>query len=226
MGWFLTVEDMHRLYELANDEFPDVPYFLMGHSMGSFLARTFLINYPGELSGCILSGTGQQSLELCNLGILVAKAETLRLGKRGRSLLLNKLCFGKYNIRIKPNRTEYDWLTRDNEVVNTYFADNKCGGIHTNGIVIDMLGGIKYNSKLSNLKKMDFSTPIYFFSGEEDPVGDFGKGVIKAAASFQKAGCVDVTVKLYPDGRHEMLNEINKEEVFSDVLTWIESKMA
>ena len=224
-GWFHVVEDMHRLHELANEEYPLVPYILMGHSMGSFLARTYLINYPGELSGCILSGTGQKSLELCNLGILLAGAESLRLGKRGRSPLVNKLIFGGNNIRIKPIRSEYDWLTRDDEVVDRYNADSKCGGMPTNGIVIDMLEGLKYIAKRSNLKKMDFSTPVFFFSGAEDPVGNFGKGVKQAAASFGQAGCTDVTLKLYPGSRHEILNEINKDEVYSDVLEWLEKKL-
>ena len=226
LGWFKVLEDMHRLTEHAKSEYPDIPCVLLGHSMGSFLARTYLINYPGELDGCIISGTGNQPSELCNLAILIAKAESVRLGSRGRSNLINKLCFGKNNIRIKPQRTESDWLTRENDVVDKYVADSKCGGIPTNGIVIDMFFGIKYITNRSNLRKMDPSTPVYFFAGSEDPVGDYGRGVEKAAEAFRKAGCTDVTLRIYPGGRHEMLNETNKYEVYTDVLSWLNDKIS
>jgi len=225
LGWFLALEDMHRLHERACDEYPGIPCFLFGHSMGSFLARTFLINYPGEVTGCILSGTGQQAPELCNAGILVAKGESLRLGKRGRSPLVNKLCFANYNVRIRAPRTDCDWLTREEGVVDAYVADRLCGGIPTNGLVIDMLNGIRYIQKRSNLQKMDKKTPVLFLSGAEDPVGEYGKGVMKACQSFRAAGCADVTMKLYTGGRHEMLNELNKDEVYRDVLKWIEAKI-
>ncbi len=225
MGWFLALEDMHRLYERTSDEYPDAPYFLLGHSMGSFLARTYLINYPGELDGCILSGTGQQAPEICNMGVLVAKEESLRLGKKGRSPLVNNLCFGKYNIRIKNPRTDVDWISRENSIVDAYVSDILCGGIPTNSLVIDMLNGIRYIQKRSKLMKMDKKTPVLFFSGTEDPVGNYGKGVTAACSSFRAAGCQDVTLKLYPGGRHEMLNETNKEEVYADVLAWLESKI-
>ena len=224
-GWFLALEDMHRLSERARDEDPGIPFFLFGHSMGSFLARTFLINYPGEVDGCVLSGTGQQAPELCNAGILVAKAEALRLGKKGRSPLVNKLCFANYNVRIKDPRTDCDWLTRENAVVDEYVADGLCGGIPTNGLVIDMLNGIRYIQKRSNLEKMDKSTPILFLSGAEDPVGDYGRGVTKACTSFRAVGCTDVTLKLYTGGRHEMLNELNRDEVYADVLAWMEARI-
>lgn len=224
-GWFTAVADMHLLYEAARKKWECLPYFLMGHSMGSFLARTYLTQYTGELSGCILSGTGQQSRALCSLGLAITNMEKARLGKRGRSKLVYNLLFGAYNNHFKPVRTPADWISRDTQMVDDYIKDENCGFIPTLGLVSDMLGGIRYITDEKNLLKMQKDLPVYFFSGEEDPVGSFGKGVKKAYASFRKAGCTNVSCKLYPGGRHEMLNETNREEVYEDVLRWLEKQM-
>lgn len=225
-GWQTAVSDMHTLYLTESDKFKGVPYFLLGHSMGSFLARTYIIEHRGNLAGCILSGTGNQSSVLCNAGLAAAALEKARIGVRGRSKLLRSLMFGAYNNRFKPTRTGSDWISRDTEIVDKYVKDEYCTFIPTVGLISDMLGGIKYITDTKNIGRVEKDLPIYLFSGEDDPVGDYGKGVKLAYEAYKNAGCGDVEMKLYPGGRHEMLNEINREEVYADILTWISKKLS
>lgn len=218
--WGVLVKDVHTLRTTMGERFPGAPYFLLGHSMGSFVARTYLIDYPGTLTGCILSGTGQES------GATVAAGRALtRLGDpRKVNKLFYKLSIGAYNNAFKPTRTSADWICRDEGVVDAYLADPLCSFQTTAGMNHAMMKGLRYVGSMKNLRRMDKTTPIYFFAGDRDPVGAMGKGVKKVAGWFREVGCQDVTVKLYPGGRHEMLNETNKDEVFGDTLGWLESK--
>lgn len=224
-GWDRMVQDVRLLREQVGKRFPGVPYVLMGHSMGSFLSRTYLIRYPGTVDACILSGTGQQAPALVAVGRLIARLEKARLGEKGRSSLIQKLCFGAYNNRFRPVRTANDWISRDEAVVDAYNADPFCQFWPTVTLFGNMMDGIRFIQAPEHLKQMDVNTPILFFSGDQDPVGDAGAGVKKAYQSFLNAGCQKVELKLYPGGRHEMLNETNREEVFADVLAWLEKTL-
>ncbi len=224
-GWDIAINDMLCLLEKTRIKYPKLPYFLLGHSMGSFLARTLLIRHHNCLTGCILSGTGQQASILLNVGLTAAAAERLLFGARRKSARLNYLCFGAYNRRIPNHRTSSDWLTRDHDVVEKYMADAVCGFVPSIGLFADMLGGIKFVGKMKNIAKMQKGLPILFISGTEDPVGDYGAGPKKVFSLFKDAGMADVTLKMYEGARHEVLNETNKEEVFQDVLAWISSKL-
>ncbi|HHU23428.1 MAG TPA: alpha/beta hydrolase [Clostridiales bacterium] len=224
-GWNFVVADMHKLRELTSKEYPDLPYFLLGHSMGSFLVRTCIIRYRNGISGVILSGTGQQRKAVIRAGEVVARAEVKKKGAKYRSQKLNDLVFGNYNEGFTYVRTVYDWLSRDEAQVAKYMKDPLCGYMPTAGLFRDMLGGLKYISSTRNLKRMKKDLPVFFISGDSDPVGENGRGVIRAYRHFLKAGMTDVTLKMYPEGRHEMLNEINRDEVYEDILTWIESKL-
>ncbi len=224
-GWELAVEDMHSLHDLTAARFPGKPYFLFGHSMGSFLSRTYIIRYRSGLDGVILSGTGQQSPALVAGGKLMGETAVRRNGVAFRSEKLNAMAFGKYNERISHPRTKSDWLSRDEAVVDAYEADPLCGWIPGAGLFRDMMGGIAFISKARNVEAMRKDLPVYFLSGDCDPVGEYGKGVIKAYKSFLKAGMTDVTMKLYHGARHEILNELNNGEVYQDVLTWLDSKI-
>lgn len=224
-GWELAVRDTHLLWEKTHDKYPGLPYFLLGHSMGSFLARTFLIRYHNILAGCIISGTGQQAFALLIAGLAAAGAERLLFGPRHQSARLNYLCFGAYNRRIPNHRTPSDWLTRDHDVVEKYMADAVCGFVPSVALFSDMLGGIKYIGKKKNIANMQKDLPVLFISGAEDPVGDYGIGVKKVYDLFKDAGMSDVTLKMYDGARHEVLNETNKEEVWQDVLEWLNSKI-
>lgn len=223
-GWELVTQDIRHLRELEGNRHPEVPYFLLGHSMGSFLTRTYLIRWPGTLSGAILSGTGQEPSLVVALGRALSVFERLRLGPRGVSPLLDALSLGAYNSKFRPNRTSADWISRDKSMVDAYLADPHCQHKPTVTMFGDMMHGLQFIGNRANLKAMDPNTPIYFFSGDQDPVGDMGRGVRWVCRQFLQAGCRDVCIKLYPGGRHEMLHEYNRDEVLADTLAWLESK--
>lgn len=194
---------------------------LFGHSMGSFLSRHYSMLYANELSGLVLSSTGGDPGIIGKIGLLIAKMDTRIHGKKAKSEIMNKLSFGAFNGAFKPNRTDYDWLSRDNAEVDKYISDPLCGTVFTAGFFCEMLGGIGYINKKENIAKIPKNLPIYIFSGAKDPVGASTKGVTQVYKTLKAAGLGDLTLKFYEDGRHEMLNEINRDEVFSDVIGWL-----
>jgi alpha-beta hydrolase superfamily lysophospholipase len=224
-GWNTAVNDMYKLYETTRAEHPDLPYFLLGHSMGSFLTRTLLIDCREALTGCIISGTGQQSRALLELGLAVSSLTKLFFGPRTKSKRLQKLGFGANNKRITERRTPYDWLSRDPVNVDKYIDDDDSGYVPTAGLFYDMLWGIRYIGNRKNIAKMRKELPILMVSGTEDPVGEYCKGVNKVYGLFRDAGINDVTLKFYDGARHEILNETNRQEVYADVLAWTNSKI-
>lgn len=224
-GWSYVVEDMLRLHDRTKKEFPNIPYIMFGHSMGSFLTRTYMIDYPDKYDLAILSGTGHQGAALITSGNALANLLVKLKGSRADGQMLNDIAFGSYLDKIDNPRTAYDWLSKDEAVVDKYIADPTCGFICTVSVYRDMMGGIKYITNSKNISKMDKSKPVYFMSGDADPVGEYGKGVERAYKAFCKAGMRDLMIRLYPGGRHEMLNETNKADVYSDILNWINSKI-
>lgn len=223
-SWTHVVDDLYALRCLAGKQFPNTPFFLLGHSMGSFLARTYLIRYPGTVAGAILMGTGQMAPAMVAAGRVLATREAHRVGEAQSSPLVMQLAFGAYNKPFAPNRTGFDWLSANGENVDAYLADPLCGENPSTGLFREMLGGIAFISKRENLKKMNANTPILFLSGSMDPVGDCGKGVEKACAAFRKAGARDVAIKLYPGLRHEILQESCKGLIYEDIARWLEEK--
>ena len=221
-GWELVTADIHSLRQQMGERYPNIPYFLLGHSMGSFLTRTYLCRYPGTVDGAILSGTGQEPPLLVGFGKLLASLIALIFGSDHVSPLVHSLSLGAYNRQFAPNRTSADWVSRDEKVVDTYMADPLCQFIPTVGMYRDMLGGLQYIASRRALSQMDPSTPVYLFSGDRDPVGTSGKGVRKVYGFFRDAGTADLQMKLYPEGRHEMLNELNRDQVYADVLSWLD----
>ena len=222
-GWHTVSGDVRRLRVLMGEKYPNLPYFVLGHSMGSFLTRTYLIDWPGTVTGAILSGTGQESPATVSAGWHTANLVCKTVGPRAHSKLIERCSFHAYNKQFAPNRTRADWISRDEAVVDAYIDDPLCQFLPTAGMFRDMMEGLQYIANKANLKKMDPVTPVLFISGDRDPVGQNGKGVKKVAGFFEQAGTQDLTVKLYPEGRHEMLNEINRDEVFEDVLTWLDA---
>ena len=224
-GWNYVVEDMKKLRDQIKEQYPDLPYVFFGHSMGSFLTRTFLIRYPDLYDAAILSGTGHQSAALVNGGYLAAQLLTKKNGPRSSGQTLNDMAFGSYCKRIENPRTPFDWLSRDSDTVDKYIADPLCGFICKTSLYRDMMGGLKFLTDQKNINKMNRNAPVYFMSGAEDPVGDYGKGVEKAYKAFCRAGLTDVMIRLYPGGRHEMLNELNRSEVMQDILSWLNDRI-
>ena len=225
-GWQIVVADMDRLHDLMTEQYPGLPYVIFGHSMGSFLARTYLIEHPDKYDAAIISGTGQQSPLLVNSGYAMAKFFVKKDGPHAIGTKLNDIAFGSYNKGFDSVRTAFDWLSRDPAVVDKYIADPLCGFVATVSLFRDMMGGIKFIGDQKNIDRMNKDKPVYFMSGAADPVGDNGKGVEKAYKAFCKAGLRDVMIRLYPEGRHEMLNEINKAQVCQDILNWLNEKLA
>ena len=222
-GWDLVVGDMRRLYEQTHAEFPGLPYFLFGHSMGSFLTRTYLIRHPDGLAGAILSGTGQQIPPVVAGGKMMGR-QALRHGAKYKSERLNKIAFGSYNNRYPDRRTPYDWLSRDNAAVDKYIEDPLCGFIPSVSLFVDMMKGIEFIGSKANCDKMNKDLPVFLVSGDMDPVGEFGKGVLRVYDIFLSAGMNDVALKLYHNCRHELLNELNRDNVMKDLLYWLLSK--
>lgn len=219
--WTDLVRDVRTLQQKISGRFPKLPYFISGHSMGSFVTRTYLIDYPDGLSGAILSGTGQEAA----LSVAAGKLLTGLGNPHKVNRLFYKLSIGAYNQKFAPARTTADWICRDEAVVDAYLADPLCNFPTKAGMNHAMMCGLQYIGNKHNLEKMNRNLPIYFFAGDHDPVGAMGEGVKKVARWFREVGMKEVTVRLYPDGRHEMLNEINKDEVYRDVLAWLEAHL-
>ena len=224
-GWKIVVDDMAALRDVVRHEYPDLPYVFFGHSMGSFLTRTFLIRYPDRYDAAIISGTGHQPGLVAFAGHTMANAAVRSKGAKAVGTALNNVAFGSYCKEIKDPRTPFDWLSRDESTVDKYIADPLCGFVATNSLFRDMMEGIRFIIDQKNIDKMNKDKPIYFMSGDADPVGDYGKGVEKAYQAFCKAGLKNVTIRLYPQGRHEMLNEINKADVYRDILNWLKENV-
>lgn len=224
-GWFTAVADSYRLLEDTRKEFPGLPYILFGHSMGSFMARTMLCKYPDSgISAAIICGTGWQPAALLPAAIKMVDAVCKKDGETKPREKLQKLVFGGYNKRVEHPRTEFDWLTRDKAQVDAYIAHPMCGFTASAGLLREMMKGIAYIEKPESLNAMRKELPVFFIAGGDEPVGSYGKGVKKSAEAFKKAGMGDVSLRIYPLGRHEILNEINKNEVYEDVFQWIREK--
>ena len=223
-GWDKAVQDIRTLYNMTAAKYPGKPYFLFGHSMGSFLVRTYLIRFRDGLDGVMLSGTGQQNPIFISGAKVMCAREVKKHGAPYKSAKLNKIAFGSYNDKFDTVRTAYDWICRDPAVVDKYVSDPLCCFIPSASLLEDMMEGILYISKPKNVARMKKNLPVLFFSGDKDPVGDYGRGVIRAYKSFLRAGMTDVTMKLYHNARHEMLNELNKAEVYQDILSWLNGK--
>jgi len=225
-GWFTAIEDTMQLMRDTRKEHPNIPYILFGHSMGSFMARTILCKYPDSgIHGAVICGTGWQPAFALPALIKVIDG----LCKRGYETRPNEklqgMVFGSYNKKVEHPRTAYDWLTRDAKIVDAYIAHPLCGFTACAGLLREMMKGISFIEQPMNLAAMRKDLPVLFIAGGDDPVGPYGKGVEKCGEVFRKSGMMDVKTKIYPLCRHEILNEINREEVYSDVLEWILSKI-
>lgn len=219
-GWERLTEDIHILQNQIQKEYPELPYFMMGHSMGSLLVRTYLTKYKDTITGAIISGTSGQKYGL-TVGKLLIRGMVPLKGKKYRSKFIKSLVTGSFNQQFKPNKTESDWITGDERQINQFIKDPKCGAFFTIQAYYDLFTGTKYLSKQRNINQTPH-IPILIFSGDKDPVGGNGKGVIRVYEMLEKTGNEKVTIRLFKDGRHEMLNEINREEVYYFILQWLE----
>lgn len=216
------VQDLYQVTQWGNNRYPNVPLFILGHSMGSFVLRNYLSDFGQSITGAILVGTGQQPIWLTRFGQQAAKLLGKLQGDKHPSRFIDQLAFGNMNRKISNKRTAKDWLVSLPEEVDAYLADPNCGFLFTLSGYQELFTLIIQAQDPNLLKKIPKDLPLLFLSGKEDPVGEFGKGVMRAANTYQAAGLEHVTVQLYEKARHELLNEAQKFTVFHDICKWME----
>ena len=221
----LLLDDIHRVTRWAKalPELEGLPWFLLGHSMGSFYARQYLCEYGGELQGAILMGTGWQPRAAARAGRALCHLLAAFHGWRYRSKLVDSMAFGSYNRSFRPARTSKDWLNRDEKEVDRYLSEERCSFRFTLNGYDSLFTALERLCDKELLARAPKDLPVLFLSGDDDPVGDRGRGVQKAAQSLRDAGMRRVEVKLYPGARHELLVELNRQEVFADIGSFIQN---
>ena len=222
-GFEKVVEDLYAVTRTISEDHPELPVFLFGHSMGSILSRAYAIAHSSTIEGLVLTGAGGDPGLLGRVGAVVAFAEGTIRGRRSRSPLLDSMSFGKFNDAFKPARSKFDWLSRDRTEVDLYIADPYCGAVFTAGFFGDLLHGLAVVNDPAKVAKIRHDLPVLLASGDKDPVGDNGKGVRQVGEQLREAGVSSVTVNLYPNARHEILNETNRDEITRDIIHWLDA---
>lgn len=224
----VLIEDMHMLRKLTQAEHPDVPYFMLGHSMGSYMLRKYLAIHAEGLSGAIVMGTGCMPDRVTKMGLLVVKILSKLFGTHHRSKLVQKLTYDKpykkYDLTGKD--ISNSWLTKDTDIVRAYYADPKCTFRFTLNGYQGLMEAVLFDNQPENIRKVPKELPLFFVSGADDPVGNCGKGVKQVYDKFNEAGKEDITWKLYENDRHEILNETDRDVVYNDIWAWMNVRMA
>ncbi|XCP85253.1 alpha/beta fold hydrolase [Roseburia hominis] len=219
-----VIGDIHKLRLITKEKYPDIPYFMLGHSMGSFLIRQYMELYGEGLSGVIVMGTGSQPAVVLGAGRMLCRVIAAVRGWTYRSALIDNMAFGSYNKKFEPARTDKDWLTKDESIVDAYRAHPWCTFRFTVNAYYHMFRGIQFAQKKENIRRIPVNLPLFLVAGADDPVGNFGKSVKQVYDTYRKCGIQDVSIKLYENDRHEILNETDRDTVFTDILEWLEEK--
>ena len=215
--------DMHTLRQRTEKKYPGVPYFMLGHSMGSSLLRQYIQMYGNGLSGAVLMGTVADHKKAALLfGKRLCRVMAAFRGWHYRSKMVDNLVLGAYNKKFKPARTRADWITSDNENLDMYVADPLCSFMSTVNAYYNVFSGMIGIQRKESVYMIPKGLPVLFVSGADDPVGEFGKGVCKIYEKYRAAGIRDVTLRLYTGDRHEILNETDRDQVYKDLLGWFE----
>ncbi len=225
-GWGRAMADLRGLLARARTTYAGLKQALLAHSMGSLLAQSVLPEEGSKLAAVVLSGTNGPPSILARAGLLVAKAERARLGERGRSKVIQGMSFDEFNRVFSPNRTRYDWLSRDAAEVDKYVADARCGFPATTTLWVQLLGALPTLHRPDNLSRIPKDLPVYVLAGAEDPVHEKTKNLRGLLDAYMKAGIKDVTYRVYPGARHEVLNETNRDEVIREMADWLARKLA
>lgn len=216
-----VIADIHRLRKMTQKKYQDLPYFILGHSMGSFLTRQYIQIHGKGLTGAIIMGTGSQPEIALLAGKIICRTLARFRGWNYRSAFVDGMAFGGYNKQFEPARTPNDWLTKDLAIIAAC-ADNPWSNFRfTVNAYYHMFRGIEYIQKSAHIQQIPKDLPLFFVAGSDDPVGNNGKSVIKVYKQYKKAGIKDVKMKLYPNDRHEILNETDRDLVYEDLLTWM-----
>ncbi|MDD4921287.1 MAG: alpha/beta hydrolase [Bacteroidales bacterium] len=224
-GFGKMVENEKAITKEIRRLYPHAPVFLFGHSMGSFIARHFIARYGKTVDGLILSGTGDPSCLGLLGGFIFATFQSLLFGQKDPAKFLDKLVFGGYNRTFAPNRTAFDWLSREEKEVDKYIQDPMCGHVFPAGFYVQFFRALLFLKRKKSVFRIPRNLPVFLFSGEKDPVGNDGKGVMTLYETYRRHGIENLRLQLFPDGRHEMLNEINREEVMEVLYHWIQGNV-
>lgn len=223
-GWKYLVEDVKQLTDLMQHRYPHLPYFLLGHSMGSLIARLYLTDYGGKLAGCILIGTvgpNAAAISAAHLADSIARTR----GMTYRSGFLSDLAFKGYNRKIKNPHSVFDWLSRDESVVSLYQSDEKCNFVFTATGFRDLFTLIAKANASHTFRHTPRGLPLLFLAGDKDPVGKYGEGVRRVVNLYRGAGLKNIEVIFYKDARHEVLNELGRLDAFADISRWLEAQL-
>jgi alpha-beta hydrolase superfamily lysophospholipase len=220
-GWRKCVDDLWQVNRHVAAGHPGLPIVLLGHSMGATLAEQFMGDHGDALAGVVLSGANGKPTAVAKIGSAITRAERLRLGARGKSKLVQSLIFDAFNKKFAPTRTAFDWLSRDPSQVDKYVADPLCGFSATVQLWLDLLGGWAAVSRAAHRNRVPKALPIYLIAGGRDPVSGNTRQLEPWMAEYRAAGFANLTHKFYPDARHELFNEINRDEVTADLIRWL-----
>ena len=219
----VLIEDIHKLRTLIQEEYPELPYFLLGHSMGSFMLRKYLAFHPEKLRGAIIMGTGFIPEALTNVAMKLTTFVAKLRGSKYRSKLIQSLAFGAdyKGFDMTGEHPENSWLTKDVEIVKAYYKEPRCTYMFTVNGYKGLFEAVNFSCNPENTAKISKKLPLFIVSGEQDPVGGLGKGVKQVYDMHKECGALDVTYKLYENDRHEILNETDKQVVFEDIMAWM-----
>lgn len=224
-GWAVVLNDIEQIISRLKHQHPNLPLFLFGHSMGSYLARTCMVKSQHKFNGIVLSGTSIENLLLIRLSTALTSIMITFCGIYKKATLLDYLTFGSFNRAFRPNRTGFDWLSRDKSEVDLYCKDPLCGFQCTLGFFRDLFNGIRLINSDALYKGLKNKPPVLILSGTSDPVGHKGKDAPLLAASYSSFGFQDISYKLYDKARHELLHEINRNEVTRDIMLWLNARL-
>ncbi len=224
-GWAALVADLKALVLREAAAHPGLPFVLMGHSMGSFAVQDLIADISDRLAAVVLSGSNGKPPPIASAGRLIARAERLRAGPRGTSAILDGLSTDAFNKQFAPNRTAFDWLSRDEAEVDAYARDPLCGFSSTTDTWVELLDALPRFSSPLRQARIRPDLPMYLFAGSEDPVSEKTKGLRQLLGAYERAGLKDVTHHFYEGARHETLNETNRDEVVRDLLAWLDQKV-
>ncbi len=219
-GMGCLIKDLHTIRKMTSEKYPDTPYFVLGHSMGSFLMRQYIMRYGKGLAGAVIIGTAKQPGAVLKFGKITCAICATFTSWRHHSRFMNNLSFGKYNSFFKPNQTDFDWLSNNRESIDKYVNDPLCGYVFTYNGFLNLFRSIEYIQKKKNIENIPDELPILLMSGEDDAVGDFGKGVKQVYDTLIRMG-KKAKMKLYPKMRHELLNEPDCTDTYNDILDWM-----
>ena len=208
-GWEASIQDMRLFFALLRQRFPEIPHYMLGFSLGSFLLREYLTQYPeeGEVAGAIIMGTGHQPGWLLSIMMGIVKGQIKKAGFDRTTDLVKNLSFGTYNQKFKPNRTVADWLCADREELDKYLADPLVRKDISAGLFWELLGSMKRTGSPFEYDGWDTDMPILLLYGGDDPVGDSGKGVQRIYTQMKKAGMQNIVFQQFPGARHDLLHE-------------------